>query len=131
MTLDPARGQVLLFGGASPVNGALSDSWTWDGTDWKQLAPATSPPPRFRATLGSWSSQKMAVLWGGVGTGVLLGDAWKWDGTNWSQISSPGIRSDAAAIDTGSRIVFFGGDGPKAHYNDLQEFNGATWTAIS
>jgi len=81
--------------------------------------------------MGSSFTEKVVVLWGGVGIGVELGDAWKWEGTNWSQIPSPGVRSDGAAIDTGSTIIFFGGDGPSAHYNDVQAFDGATWSRKS
>ncbi len=79
--------------------------------------------------MGSLSLQKAVVLWGGVGSGAVLSEAWKWDGTNWSQIVSPGARADAAAIDVGSRVVFFGGDGPNAPYHGLQEFDGINWFA--
>ncbi len=47
MTYDAATGTVLLFGGR--VNGTvLSDTWSWDGTTWTQLTPATSPAARDR-----------------------------------------------------------------------------------
>ena len=44
MAYDWATGEIVLFGGSNG-NGAsyLGDTWTWNGSDWTQLAPATSP----------------------------------------------------------------------------------------
>jgi hypothetical protein len=60
-----------------------------------------------------------------------LGDVWKWDGTNWSQLGSLGVRADAAAIDIGATVIFFGGDGPSGHFNDLKQFDGAAWSTVT
>jgi hypothetical protein len=59
----------------------------------------------------SWATGHVVVLWGGLGSGgtAVRDVAWQRDGANWSQIASPGARSDAAAIDVGSGILFFGG----------------------
>ncbi len=130
MALDPTRGQLMLFGGISLTRGPLNDTWSWDGTTWNQLAPKSSPPVRFRAMMGSSAAKHIVVLWGGVAQGGL-DDAWKWDGANWSQIVSPGMRADGAVIDTGAQIIFFGGDGPSAQYNDVQTFDGAGWSTVS
>lgn len=50
MAYDAARGQIVLFGGAGPpVNfapGSLNDTWVWDGSNWTQKTPQTSPPAR-------------------------------------------------------------------------------------
>jgi hypothetical protein len=79
--------------------------------------------------MGSWTDRHVVILWGGVAAGSL-GDAWEWNGSTWTQIASPGVREDGAAIDLGSQIVFFGGGGPGGHYyNDLQVFDGTSWSA--
>jgi hypothetical protein len=45
MAYDAATGQLVLFGGF--VGGTyLNDTWTWDGTNWTQQNPTTSPSPR-------------------------------------------------------------------------------------
>ena len=47
MAYDAATGQLVLFGGFDQQHGAdLNDTWTWNGTTWTQLSPATSPPAR-------------------------------------------------------------------------------------
>jgi hypothetical protein len=131
LALDPTRGELLLFGGAVPGQSDIHDTWVWTGSDWGQLSPATSPPARFRATMGTWQAGHVIVLWGGGGLGVGA-DAWKWDGRDWSSLPSPGsIRADAAAIDVGPELLFFGGDGPNNYYNDFVAWNGTHWSTDS
>jgi hypothetical protein len=36
MAYDSAHGQVVLFGGLGADNTVLSDTWTWDGSNWTQ-----------------------------------------------------------------------------------------------
>lgn len=129
LAVDPVNNRLLLFGGQVYGQGGKNDTWTWSGTDWVLLAPATRPPARFRATMGSWAQGRGTILIGGVGRGPLLDDAWKWDGTNWSQLASLSApRSDAAAIDAGGQLLFFGGGGPSGRYGDFETWDGAQWT---
>lgn len=132
LALDPTRDQLLLFGGNVPGQSDIHDTWVWTGSDWNQLTPATSPPGRFRATMGAWQTGKVIVLWGGVGPGIGA-DAWTWDGNNWTAIASPGsVRADAAAIDVGPKLMFFGGDGPpNNYYNDFVSWDGRHWSSES
>src|ERR1035441_7174969 len=52
MAADGATGQLVLFGGgADNQNGVLNDTWTWSGTNWVALSPATSPPARGSAAM--------------------------------------------------------------------------------
>jgi hypothetical protein len=45
MSYDPATGNMVLYGG--DANGVyVGDTWTWNGTTWAELSPATSPPAR-------------------------------------------------------------------------------------
>lgn len=133
MAMDGSRGQLMMFGGRNPKRGSLNETWVWDGIDWHALSPATSPPVRFRAALGSLAAKRLVILWGGVGGQAgpgILGDVWQWDGTNWTQLaSSLGARSDGAAIDAGSGVIFFGGDNVNGHYNDMSVFDGAKWSS--
>ena len=48
MSYDPITGKTLLFGGRpTAANTYLADTWQYDGTNWTQLSPATSPPGRY------------------------------------------------------------------------------------
>jgi hypothetical protein len=45
MAYDDARGQIVLFGGDGH-GGDFGDTWTWDGSTWRNQHPAGSPPAR-------------------------------------------------------------------------------------
>ena len=40
---DPAIGKLVLFGGLMPGQGLSAETWTFDGTTWTLLHPATRP----------------------------------------------------------------------------------------
>jgi hypothetical protein len=73
MAYDPATATVLLFGGVrsdrtpasamSPVT-ALGDTWSWNGTTWTKLSPATSPTARYGASMAYDPATKAMLLYG-------------------------------------------------------------------
>jgi M6 family metalloprotease-like protein len=68
MVYDEARGQIVLFGGmagATPV--ADNQTWVWDGTNWRQMQPAVSPPARFGHAMAYDSALQEVVMFGGYG----------------------------------------------------------------
>jgi hypothetical protein len=116
---------VILFGGKGN-NGLLSDTWSWNGDNWQELHPKTSPSPREQASMayspgrhgnshGANSSGNTGrdnnpssdgqgnghgvVLFGGKGTNGLLSDTWSWNGNNWQELypkTSPSPRYGAS-----------------------------------
>ena len=120
---DAAHGQVVLFGGVFPgntdprVSNFLGDTWIWDGTNWNQKSPQTSPPARYAFGMAYDSAQSQVVLFGGaLGFNTNLGDTWVWDGTNWTQKSpqtSPPARGYCVmAYDAAhQQVVLFAGYG--------------------
>jgi hypothetical protein len=136
MVYDEARGRVVLFGGGGP-NGQLGDTWTWDGTTWTQLQPATSPSPRSAASLAYDRAHGRVVLFGGVtpvaGGGLKhYGDTWSWDGVTWTQLqpaTSPPARQlgNMAWDPTGRQVVLYGGHNG-APMGDTWTWDGSTWT---
>jgi hypothetical protein len=112
MAYDAARGQAVIFGGASPT-GFLTDTWVWDGVDWTQKADG--PGPRLHTAMTYDDARQQVLLFGGGdGSPTPYGDTWVWDGATWTQkfpATTPGPRSnfrmtyDAAR----SQVVFFGG----------------------
>jgi hypothetical protein len=84
MAYDAARNQVVLHGGVG--NGAPSDTWTWDGTDWTQRAPAHHPLKRYFLGMTYDAARGQVVLFGGDNGNAQFpaGDTWTWDGTDWS-----------------------------------------------
>jgi hypothetical protein len=78
----------------------LSDAtWTWDGSNWTQQTPATSPPPREAAAMAYDPATGNIVMFGGQVRNGVSGDTWTWDGSNWTRqtpTTSPSARSGAA-----------------------------------
>jgi hypothetical protein len=117
MAYDSTRGQAVLFGGLVPTGLTdLNDTWTWDGTNWTQKFPATSPSARLNHVMAYDTARSQVVLFGGshISTGTTFSDTWVWDGSTWSQkspVASPSARQlHAMAYDSvRGEVVLFGG----------------------
>jgi hypothetical protein len=127
MAYDPATGDMVLFGGED--NSAnLADTWTFNGTTWTRLSPATSPPARWYASMDYDPASGDIVLFGGSASSGDLSDTWTFDGTAWTQLSpavSPPARVSAsmAYYPVTGDIVLFGGEDNSANLSD-------TWTFV-
>jgi hypothetical protein len=112
MAYDPTTQQVVLFGGISNANTGgtpiLGDTWTWNGSDWTQQHPASSPPARMLASLAYDGASGQLVLFGGqdaTGSGVALNDTWIWTGSNWVQ-QHPRTAPALSATLQGQTVTF-------------------------
>lgn len=138
MVYDPVTAQLVLFGGR---NGTLpsssttvyGDTWIWNGSNWTQQNPTTSPSARVGSAVNYDDLVGGPLMFGGAAqkctrTGcqwVYDSDTWTWTGNNWTQetpASSPsaryGARLDYDAVR--QKIVLFGGFGASLY--------GDTWT---
>jgi PKD domain/Galactose oxidase, central domain len=140
MAFDSARGKMVLFGGAGFVNGTftrLNDTWEWDGVDWTQASPSTSPVLRDNAAMAYDSARHVTVLFGGYSpSGYRLNDTWEWDGANWTQRTStttPPARWGHTMVYDAVRhaSVIFGGAGDSGDLNDTWSWDGTNWTPAS
>jgi hypothetical protein len=134
MTYDSVHEQVVLFGGQQirpPEN--VNDTWTWNGFDWAEKSPLTSPPARTGAAMAYDSAHGQVVLFGGdTNAAVFLNDTWAWDGSNWTQkfppTSPPALFSNAMAFDSGhSQVVLFAG-GNQYQAPETWLWDGSQWT---
>jgi hypothetical protein len=128
-TLDS---KVVLFGGFGS-SGYLGDTWEWDGSNWTQKFPETSPAARYRPAMATRGST--VVLFGGMdSSGNLLSDTWEWDGTNWSlktPSTNPPARYVHAMVTLGSTVILFGGYDYVSYLNDTWEWDGNNWSLKS
>jgi hypothetical protein len=134
LAYDLVRGRVVLFGGYVGGNpGVSGETWEWDGTQWQQRFPTSSPPARYEAQMVYDLQRGVCVLFGGwVGTSGYRSDTWEWDGTNWRQIGGQaaalgrqghGLTYDSAR----ARHVLFGGSSTSGIYlADLWESDGVS-----
>lgn len=135
MAYDTGTGQLILFGGTNTTGGGgtLSTTWTWNGSNWTRLSPATSPPSRKRAFMAYDPGTRQLILFGGCETpGTCpLSTTWDWTGTTWTKLSpatSPPARwySASMAYDPAtSQLLLFTGTGATTW-----EWNGTNWTKL-
>jgi hypothetical protein len=139
MVYDPAHGNIMLFGGFG-FTGAfgggtadLGDTWLWNGTNWIQQSPDTSPSPREGAVAAYSPATKSVILFGGKDDGVIMDDTWSWDGSNWTQLDEPTAptqRTGAAMTFDEARqnVVLYGGFDGANSLSDTWRFDASGWT---
>src|SRR2546425_6569867 len=131
MAYDPNRHEVILFGGHAYYNWGEAGTWAWDGNNWTNITPSSSPPPRFLPAMATDLARSRVVMFGGQSP-YSLNDTWEWDGSAWTQValsgSSPSARSNAGtAYDVARHVTVLFGGGESGDHNDTWEWNGAVW----
>jgi hypothetical protein len=76
MTFDPGTGQLILFGGVTTGNAILDDTWSWNGSTWTQLSPATSPQPDGDASMDYDPGVGQLILFGGTNGNGYTNETW-------------------------------------------------------
>ena len=131
---DEAGGKVLLFGGevsnTVSASGYINDTWEWDGTNWNQKTPASSPGGRALNGMAYDSIRQRVIIFGGQISGAYTNDTWEWTGTNWVQMNPatvPGVRTEVpmAFDSTLAKAVMFGGDSGNVFLNNTFDYYGA------
>ena len=82
---ENARSEI---GGDNQVGVQYTDSWNWDGANWVQLFPASTPTARTSPNMTFDSTLGVIVLFGGYAEiwEDSLNDTWTWNGRSWTQI---------------------------------------------
>jgi hypothetical protein len=136
---DPLRRQTVLV---ACTNKALpwlqqpSETWLWDGSDWRLAAGTNASPPvaayggmAFDAARGEMVLLTMDTM-----------QTWTFNGTTWTQrspatVPSPGLYAFFMAYDAASqRVVFYGGLGSKSPYSmprDTWAWDGTDWSKLT
>jgi hypothetical protein len=130
---DPRTGHVDMVGG---FDGMFfhSDTWTWTGTDWRKLQPATSPTARGSAIAELDKANGTVVMFSGIGD-LNVYDTWTWDGSTWTRQSpahQPPARfySSSAYVPALKGVVIFGGGSGNGDLNDTWEWTGTDWIQL-
>jgi hypothetical protein len=93
IVVDPKTNHALLFGGIRVDTDAINnqtqvyanDMWEWDGTTWKTITSATTPPPRENGGFAFDPIRNELVMFGGY-SGFYLSDVWTFANGQWSQV---------------------------------------------
>jgi hypothetical protein len=134
MAYDAARRRMVLFGGYDSGTSTIrGDTWEWDGVNWTQRSPVTSPPPRSSNAFAFDAQRGRCVLFGGLDATGLLNDTWEWDGSTWLQRTptnapSPRLRPGMAYDSDRAMCVLFGGATQVGgSFTDTWEWDGNDW----
>jgi hypothetical protein len=136
MASNPATGTAVLFGGIGGPSGftQFNDTWSYDGTNWTQLAPPTSPSAKFATDLVCDVARQVWVMYGGNATYSAPGtnETWEFDGATWTQRSpttNPGpIGLHAMAYDSSRQLVVLYGGRNGSDNSRTWEYDGTNWT---
>ena len=127
MQFDPVSRTVLLFGfkkATSQSQAAMNpETWSWNGSDWIQLAPAASPVNFGEMVSGGTYVYLLAPAAGRVG-GRYVSQMWQWEGGTWRLLPATNNElspvSSAAFDPQHGRIVGVNGD--------TWTWDGSRWT---
>ena len=128
MAYDPAHEVIVLFGGSS--NGTtFDDTWTWDGENWTQQNPPTSPGALSAARLAANPATHNLLLVGGPNAAL---ETWSWDGQTWTHLhpqTSPSIGTTWGMVtDRATGRIVLVTDGPQSM--DTWTWDGSTWMKV-
>ncbi len=137
MNYDALRGRSVLFAGFEDTGwpqyerNRLADTWEYDGTEWVETTPGSSPPARSSHAMTFDVARDRTVVFGGGSDVAALSDTWEYDGISWVETSpahSPPARSGhAMAYDSSrGRVVLFGGRSSGTFFNDTWEYRWAS-----
>jgi hypothetical protein len=98
MAYDPATATIVMYGGFNCVINS-TQTWSWNGTTWTLLHPATSPGPvQFNGQAAYDAAAGQFIMFGGAHYQHYNGHAtWLWTGTTWTLLhpasTGPGRNS--------------------------------------
>jgi hypothetical protein len=97
---DPLMGAVLLVGGQSyPDETVLHDTWSWNGSNWREYGTRTaSPLEGFMFAMTYDSDLEQMVL---VASDIRYGPPihiWTWDGASWHARNNAGAPVSPVAV---------------------------------
>jgi hypothetical protein len=74
LAFEPSRGKSVLFGGTASGT-KQNDLWVFNGTDWTQLYPVTSPSARATPAMVAWAGGSLLLFGGSTASGDAS-DTW-------------------------------------------------------
>ncbi len=137
---DQARQLTNMYGGFASSGIFLDgydDHWQYDGSDWTQIFPSTTPGARGGVGMAYDAANSQIVLFGGLNDDSPVQETWVFDGTDWSQLApadQPSARVDGCPMawdPVNGNIVLFGGGPSNAGLGDTWLWDGTNWAEQS
>lgn len=137
---DSASQKLILYGGfyCTPHCHYPTDFWTWDGTDWANVAAAPAPASKRNPAVGYDEYRSRLVVFGGMDLGGINAkdDLWEFDGAQWTEV----VRPDGGLWPPGSslpslvfdqaraQLVLVNGEPGNPDGGEVWSWNGTDWT---
>lgn len=143
LAYDNATGQLIWFEqNQNPYFDPNISTWSWNGTDWGQLSPASSPPLADGAgSLAYDSSSGQLVFVASYASGTTsLQQTWTWDGATWTEqspaVSPPALSDTSMGYDPVSGdLILFGGFSTTTSQPSAEAgtwaWDGTTWAQLA
>ena len=132
MAYDASLNRVVLFGGCDESTQTIyGDTWVYNGTNWTDVTPASSPSPRFRGTMVYDIDRSRTVYYGGFDGAARLEEVLEFAGGQWTTFTAQGnsplnSTEGYSAYDSARGLtVLFGGFGP-SFSDQTWEYTGTT-----
>jgi hypothetical protein len=97
MAYDPVARVVVLYGGRLGPGDVVDDTWTWNGTAWRELDNGTGSPPSGEGSAMAWDDRVNEMLLVSS-NGRQGGQTWRWKGNRW-------VRQLGGDLPTGTIVV--------------------------
>jgi len=135
MVYDEVRDRLVMYGGSGGSQQALSDTWEFDGTTWRQTA-TVGPGALVGFSMVYDAKGGRTLLFGGFTTnpGAPSGDLWAYNDASWQRLSTngPARHSAGAAFDTRrGLLIVFGGVDASGFIGDTWSWDGSTWQRLA
>lgn len=134
MAYDSQVGHVVVFGGdhIEPFGlGPINDTWSWDGTQWRQEWTSAAPSARAGQTIALDTNGRI-VMFGGSdegNPGIFPTDTWELGTGIATPPGSPAVAFNPTSLDFGQ--VNVGSTTPPGHVNVLNSGTGPLLATIS
>jgi len=126
------------YGGYSGTTSVYNGtSFSTSPIAWSPTTPTAAPYPRTKCMSTYVSGLGKAYIFGGYGQRGILPNSqfWSWtNGTGYAQVSGslPKWRTDGMFVSDGTRALLgFGNANGPMMFNDLNAWNGTTWSSLN
>ena len=132
---DPSTGNVVMYGGATQLpNTIVTDTWVWDGSDWRMIGDSLhSGSYPVAGLLAADHHSVFLFAFDPISRQV---EVWRLLQGQWNRVrapSSPKVIDFSVAFD-GTRILLFGGLDESTHPGDFStaewSWDGSHWTRL-
>ncbi len=129
---DPVTRTVMLYGGQLQLGEMVDDTWSWNGSDWRELDSGTGHPPSSGVI--AWDSPlNEMVLVGESGTTSTY-ETWEWSTRGWGRDAAGDFVAYGAALafdPISGALIAITSTGPQEASTVTLQWKGSSWRRMT